>query len=272
MTKLDGRVALVTGSGRGIGQQVALQLAAEGASVVVNDLDEAPATETVELIKSKGGEAVACVGSVTDPAFPKRFIDTAMDNYGDIHIIVNNAGYTWDATIQKMSEEQFDAMMDVHLKAPWRILKEASEIIRIKSKGEAEKGERVMRKVVNISSIAGSRGNAGQTNYSSAKAALIGMTKTLSKEWGRYNVCVNAVAFGVIETRLTEATDEKTEIEIEGKTVPIGVPTAAAAGIKMMVPLGRAGTPAEGAGGVMLFCLPESDYVSGQLLEVTGGF
>ena len=134
MGKLDGRVALVTGSGRGIGQEVAFQLSAEGARVVVNDLDEGPATETVEAIKARGGEAVACIGSVTDPAFPRRFIDTAMEAYGDIHIIVNNAGYTWDATIQKMSEEQFDAIMDVHLKAPWRILKEASEIIRIKSK------------------------------------------------------------------------------------------------------------------------------------------
>ena len=141
MAKLEGRVALVTGSGRGIGQQVALQLAAEGAKVVVNDLDEAPAAETVELIKSDGGEAVACVGSVTDADFAKRIVDTAMDNYGDIHIIVNNAGYTWDATIQKMSEEQFDAIMDVHLKAPWRILKEASEIIRIKTKEEAQNGE-----------------------------------------------------------------------------------------------------------------------------------
>lgn len=272
MAKLDGRVALVTGSGRGIGQQVALQLAAEGAKVVVNDLDEAPAAETVELIKSNGGEAVACVGSVTDADFAKRIVDTAMDNYGDIHIIVNNAGYTWDATIQKMSEKQFDDIMDVHLKAPWRILKEASEIIRIKSKEEAQKGERVMRKVVNISSTAGSRGNAGQTNYSSAKAALIGLSKTLSKEWGRYNVCVNVVAFGLIETRLTEATDEKTEIEVAGNKVGIGVPKDMLAGMKMMIPLGRAGTPAEAAGGIMMFCLPESDYVSGQLLEVTGGF
>jgi 3-oxoacyl-[acyl-carrier protein] reductase len=258
MAKLDGCVALVTGSGRGIGQQVALQLAAEGAKVVVNDLDEAPAAETVEVIKSNGGEAVACVGS-------------AMDNYGDIHIIVNNAGYTWDATIQKMSEKQFDDIMDVHLKAPWRILKEASEIIRIKSKEEAQKGERVMRKVVNISSTAGSRGNAGQTNYSSAKAALIGLSKTLSKEWGRYNVCVNVVAFGLIETRLTEATDEKAEIEVAGNKVGVGVPKDMIAGMKMMIPLGRAGTPAEAAGGIMMFCLPESDYVSGQLLEVTGG-
>lgn len=271
MAKLEGRVALVTGSGRGIGQQVALQLAAEGARVVVNDLDDAPAAETVELIKSNGGEAVACVGSVTEADFAQRFIDTAMDNYGDVHIIVNNAGYTWDATIQKMSEEQFDAILDVHLKAPWRILKAASEIIRIKSKGEAERGERVMRKVVNISSIAGSRGNAGQTNYSSAKSAVIGLAKTLAKEWGRYNVCVNAVAFGMIETRLTEAADEKTEIEIDGNKVPIGIPSAMVAASAMMIPLGRSGTPTEAAGAVVMMCLPESDYVSGQLLEVTGG-
>ena len=271
MGKLDNKVALVTGSGRGIGQSVALQLAKEGAKVVVNDLDQGPADETIAQIKAAGGEAVACVGSVTEDGFAQRFIDTAMNNYGDIHIIVNNAGYTWDATIQKMSDEQFDAMIDVHLKAPWRILQAASEIIRIKSKEEANNGQEVIRKVVNISSVAGSRGNAGQTNYSSGKAGIIGLTKILSKEWGRYKVNVNAVAFGLIETRLTQATDEKKEIEVEGRKIGIGVPKDGIAAMKMMIPMGRGGTPEEAAGAVVLLCLPESNYISGQLIEATGG-
>ena len=198
MGTLDGRVAIVTGSGRGIGREVALQLAELGAKVVVNDLDAGPADEVVAEIKAAGGEAVACAGSVTEAGFAQRFVGTAIDTYGDLHIIINNAGYTWDAVIQKMTEEQFDAMIDVHLKAPWRILKEAAEFIRVKSKGEAQEGNLIVRKVVNISSISGTRGNAGQTNYSSAKAAVVGLSKTLAKEWGRYNVAVNSVAISYI--------------------------------------------------------------------------
>ena len=271
MGKLEGRVAIVSGSGRGIGQQIAVLLAKEGASVVVNDLDEAPAAETVAMIEEAGGRAVTCVGSVTDPEFAQRFVDTAVNKFGDLHIIVNNAGYTWDAVIQKMTEEQFDAIMDVHLKAPWRILKAASEIIRIKSKEEAERGEEIFRKVVNISSVAGSRGNPGQTNYSSAKSAVIGLAKTLAKEWGRYKVNANAVAFGYIKTRLTEATDEKKEIDVDGRKIGVGIPTAMAEHLDRAIPLGRGGTTEEAAGAVLLLCLPESNYISGQLLEVTGG-
>ncbi|TJY62972.1 SDR family oxidoreductase [Sinimarinibacterium sp. CAU 1509] len=272
MQKLKGKVALVTGSGRGIGQQIALQLAAYGAKVVINDLDEAPAQETAEMIRAAGGEALVCAGSVTAAGFAERFVDSAIDAFGDVHIIVNNAGYTWDAMIQKMSEEQFDAMIDVHLKAPWKILKAASEVIRIKAKEEANQGREVIRKVVNISSVAGTRGNAGQTNYSSAKAGIAGLTRTLSKEWGRYKVNVNAIAFGYINTRLTEATDAKSEIEVEGRKIGVGIPKDNVAAITTMIPMGRAGTPAEAAGAVVMLCLPESDYVSGQVIEVTGGW
>ncbi|MBT3535267.1 MAG: SDR family oxidoreductase [Rhodospirillaceae bacterium] len=271
MSMLEGKVAIVTGSGRGIGREVALQLAGLGASVVVNDLDEGPANEVVAEIKENGGEAVACPGSVTEPGFAARFVGTAIDTYGDLHIIINNAGYTWDAVIQRMTEEQFDAMIDVHLKAPWRILKEAAEFIRVKSKQEVHDGVTIVRNVVNISSISGTRGNAGQTNYSSAKSAVVGLSKTLAKEWGRYNVSVNSVAFGFIETRLTEATDEKKIIEIEGKQIPVGVPVENVAASKMMIPMGRAGRPSEAAGAVVALCLPMSDYISGQMVEVTGG-
>ncbi len=272
MGLLDGKVAIVTGSGRGIGREVALQLAGHGAKVVVNDLDAEPADAVVAEIKAAGGDAVACAGSVTEPGFAARFVGTAIETYGDLHIIINNAGYTWDAVIQRMTEEQFDAMIDVHLKAPWRILKEACEFIRIKSKEEAQNGVEVIRKVVNISSISGTRGNAGQTNYSSAKAAVVGLSKTLAKEWGRYKVAVNSVAFGFIETRLTEATDEKKMVQIEGKDIPVGVPVQNVEILKQMIPMGRAGVPAEAAGAVVGLCLPQGDYISGQSIEVTGGY
>jgi 3-oxoacyl-[acyl-carrier protein] reductase len=272
MGKLQGKVAIVSGSGRGIGRAVALRLASEGAAVVVNDLDEGPAAETVLAIEAAGGRAVACLGSVTAADFGERFVQAALDNFGGLDIIVNNAGYTHDGMIQKQTDDQFQAMLDVHVTAPFRILRAAAESIRTMARREADEGREVIRKVVNISSIVGVNGNAGQVNYSSAKSALIGMTKTMAKEWGRHKVCVNCVAFGVIETRLTKAHDDpETRIEIEGQTIQAGVPTQALDAFKAMIPLGRAGTPEEAAGSVYMMCAPESDYVSGQVLIVGGG-
>jgi len=205
MKKLEGKVAIVSGSGRGIGRAIAMKLASEGAKVVINDLDAAPAEQTLADIKAAGGTAVACVGSVTADGFADRFVKTAIDNFGGLDIIINNAGYTWDNVVQKMTDEQLNAIIDVHLTAPFKILRAAAEFIRASSRKEAEAGQEVFRKVVNISSIAGTGGNAGQANYSAGKAGIIGLTKALSKEWGRYKVNVNAVAFGMIKTRLTEA-------------------------------------------------------------------
>ncbi|HWD28549.1 MAG TPA: SDR family NAD(P)-dependent oxidoreductase [Rhizomicrobium sp.] len=272
MTKLQGKVALISGSGRGIGRALALKLAGEGARVVVNDLDEAPAADVVETIRKAGGDAVACAGSVTAPGFADRFVGMAMETFGGLDIIVNNAGYTWDSVIQKMSDEQFQTMLDVHLIAPFRILRAAAEPIRVLAKKDAEAGREVFRKVVNISSMAGTNGNAGQANYSSAKAALVGLTKTLSKEWGRYKVNVNCVAYGFIDTRLTQPMNQPdSKVMIDGREMQVGVPAATRQTLPMMVPLGRAGTPEEAAGAVYLFCIPESDYVSGQVLVVGGG-
>ncbi len=272
MSKLAGKVAIVTGSGRGIGRALALKLASEGARVVVNDLDQAPADETVGEIKSKGGEAVACVGSVSEPTFGDRIVKTALDKWGDIHIIVNNAGYTWDSVIQKMTDEQWDAILDVHLKAPFRILRAAAGPIRDFAKQEQEAGKRVVRKVVNVSSVSGTMGNAGQVNYSAAKAGITGLTKTLAKEWGRYAVTVNCVAFGYIQTRLTQPLgQQQATIEVEGRTVNVGVQPAALAAMGRTIPLGRGGTPEEAAGSLYLFCIPESDYISGQVIVCGGG-
>jgi 3-oxoacyl-[acyl-carrier protein] reductase len=274
MGKLENKTAIVTGAGRGIGNAIAVKLASEGARVVVNDLDEGPAKDTVVQIEDAGGHAVACVGSVTDPGFAERFVQTAVDTYGGLDIIVNNAGYTWDAVIQKMTDEQWDAIVDLHLKAPFQILRAAQPVISRLYKQEAAQGVRNQRKVVNISSGAGVSGNAGQSNYASAKAGVLGLTKTLSKEWGRYQVNVNAVAFGWILTRLTEtkAGEEGSTIEIDGRQLPMGINPAVRAQLEAMTPLGRAGTPEEAAGAVYLLCTPESDYISGQTILCAGGF
>ncbi len=269
--KLTGKTAYITGAGNGIGRAVALKLASEGANIVLNDLEDAPAQAVVEEITAAGGNAIAVVGSVTENGFAERFIGAGVQKWNAIDIIVNNAGYTWDSLIGHMTDDQFDAMMDVHVKAPFQILRAASGFIKGHAKQEAEEGREVFRKVVNISSIAGTGGNVGQANYSSAKSAVLGLTKSLAKEWGRYKVNVNCVAFGYIETRLTEATDDKKSITVDGNTVGIGIPTKVAGGFAAMVPLGRPGTPEEAADGVYLMCCPESNYVSAQVLTVGGG-
>jgi 3-oxoacyl-[acyl-carrier protein] reductase len=273
MSKLQGKVALVSGSGRGIGRAIALKLASEGAKVVVNDLDEAPAEAVVAEIEALGGEAVSCNGDVAAPDFGDRFVARAIDAFDGLDIIVNNAGYTWDNVIQKTSDEQFDAMVDVHLKAPFRILRAAADPIRAMARIEAEAGRPVQRKVVNISSIAGLYGNAGQVGYASAKAALVGMTRTLAKEWGRYGVNVNCVGFGWIETRLTQPIEagNQVEIDVAGREIKVGVQPRLLDAFRQLIPLGRPGTPEEAAGAVYLFCAPESDYVSGQVLVAGGG-
>jgi 3-oxoacyl-[acyl-carrier protein] reductase len=273
MKKLEGKVALVTGSGRGIGRSVALQLAAYGAKVVVNDLDAAPAEEVVAEIRNAGGEAIACVGSVTTADFAERFVQTAVQNYGAIDIIINNAGYTWDNVIQKMTDEQWYAIIDCHLTAPFRILRAAQPIMSAQAKKDAAEGREVFRKVVNISSVAAG-GNAGQSNYSAAKAGIIGMTKTLAKEWGRLKVNVNAVAFGFIETRLTQplAGNESKTVNIEGREIKVGVQQERLDNASTAIPLGRPGTAQEAAGSVVMLCLPEANYVTGQALVCGGGY
>ena len=271
--KLEGRVALVSGSGRGIGREIALKLASEGARLVINDLDADPANETAEAIRAAGGEAVVCAGSVTEDGFAERFINTGVESFGGLDIIVNNAGYTWDSVVQKMTDEQWQAIIDVHMTAPFRILRAAQPVISAKAKEEAAAGREVFRKVVNISSIAGTGGNPGQINYSAAKAGILGVTRTMAKEWGRYKVNVNAVAFGPIRTRLTEGSaDGDSTITVEEKEIKVGVNPDLLSQMERMIPLGRVGTPEEAAGAVYLFCAPESNFISGQHVICGGGF
>ncbi len=265
MGTLDGRVAIVSGSGRGIGREIALRLAAEGASVVVNDLDAGPAGQTAADIGAAGGRAVAHVGSVTAEGFAERFVSAAVQSFGGLDIIVNNAGYTWDNVIQKMTDEQWDAIVGVHLTAPFRILRAALPYFKANPAG-------YHRKVVNISSTSGFYGNAGQANYGAAKAGVIGLTKTLAKEWGRYKVNVNAVAFGFILTRMTESTAaDNATVEIEGRQIKVGLNPERAAMAATVIPFGRPGTAREAAGAVYLLCTPDADYINGQCIVVDGG-
>jgi 3-oxoacyl-[acyl-carrier protein] reductase len=269
---LDSKTALVTGAGRGIGRAIAQKLAKCGAAVMVNDLDAGPASETEATIRQAGGRAAALAGDVTDAAFPQRLVDATVERFGAIDIIVNNAGYTWDNVIQKTNDEQFQAMLAIHLMAPFRILRAASGWIRENAKREVAEGRRVMRKVVNITSIAGTDGNPGQAGYSSGKAGVIGLTKTMAKEWGRYNVTVNAVGFGIIETRLTQPlTGPGASIEVLGRKIAVGVQPNVLEWVKTACPLGRPGTPEEAANAVLFFCSPLSDYVTGEVLICGGG-
>ena len=269
---LDSKTALVTGAGRGIGRAIAQKLAEYGAAVLVNDLDPDPASETEAAILRTGARAASVAGDITAPEFPERLVDTAIQRFGSIDIIVNNAGYTWDNVIQKTTDEQFQAMLNIHLVAPFRVLRAASAWIRETAKRETAEGRRVTRKVVNITSIAGTDGNPGQAGYSSGKAGVVGFTKTMAKEWGRYNVTVNAVGFGIIETRLTQPlAGESASIDVQGRKIAVGVQPKVLDWVRTACPLGRVGTPEEAAGAVLFFCSPLSDYVSGEVLICGGG-
>jgi len=268
---LKNRVAIVTGSGRGIGRTTALMFAKEGAKVVVSDIDREPAEETLAEIQSLGAEAAVCVGDATASDFAERVVQTAADAFGAIHIIVNNAGYTWDKMIHNMTDEIWDAILDLHLKTPFRILRAAAPYFREAAKAEIADGKSVTRKIINVSSISGTDGGVGQANYSSAKAGMLGLTRTMAREWGRFNVTSNAVAYGWIETRLTAAKEGGGKIERHGKEVAIGIPEGRRKVLIDAIPLGRPGTVEEAAGAILFLASPLSDYVTGQVLKVTGG-
>jgi 3-oxoacyl-[acyl-carrier protein] reductase len=269
---LKNRVAIITGSGRGIGRAVAMLFAQEGAKVVVSDIDAAPAHEVAAEIKAAGGESIAFPGDVSESSFAENIVAGAVHAWGGLHILVNNAGFTWDAVLHKMTDEQWEAMLAVHLTGPFRLIRAASPHFRDAAKKEKAAGEVVNRKIINVSSVAGTRGNAGQANYASAKAGIVGLARALAKEWGPMNVQANAVAYGWIDTRLTKEKERGQTLERDGQTIAIGIPAALRNVMSMIIPMGRAGTPVEAAGPVLFLASPLSDYVSGQCLEVTGGF
>jgi 3-oxoacyl-[acyl-carrier protein] reductase len=268
MGVLDDKVAIVTGSARGIGKATAELLSEHGAKVVVNDLDGDVAKETADGI---AGETAVYAGDLTAEGAPEALVQTALDAWGKIDIIVNNAGYTLDAPIHKMSDDWFQKMLDIHLVVPFRVIRAAAPHLREPAKVEREEGREVFRKIVNVSSISGTMGNAGQANYSAGKAGVVGLTKTLAKEWGQFKVNVNAVAFGYIETRLTASKDDSNVAEIGGEKVQLGIPDQMRGMASMLIPIGRPGTPQEAAGGVFFLCSPWSNFVHGQVLNITGG-
>jgi 3-oxoacyl-[acyl-carrier protein] reductase len=268
MAVLEGKVAIVTGSARGIGRATAELLAEHGASVLINDLDGDLAQQTASEI---GGETLVFAGDLTKDGACDQLVQTVIDQWGKVDILVNNAGYTLDAPIHKMSDDWFQKMLDIHSVVPFRMCRAVAPYMREPAKRERDEGREVFRKIVNISSISGTMGNAGQANYASGKAAVVGLTKTLAKEWGQFKINVNAVAFGYIETRLTAPKNEDNIADIGGRQVQLGIPEQLRSIGAMMNPLGRSGTPQEAAGGVFFLCSPWSNFVTGQVLNVTGG-
>jgi 3-oxoacyl-[acyl-carrier protein] reductase len=265
---LDGKAAIVTGSARGIGRATAELLAEQGARVLINDLDGDVADQAASEI---GGDTAVFGGDLTQPGVPDQLVQRAVDEFGRLDIIVNNAGYTWDGVAHKMTDEQFQAMLDIHTVVPFRVIRAAAPHLRDPAKKEREEGQEVFRKIVNVSSVSGTMGNAGQVNYSAAKAGVVGLTKTLAKEWGQFKVNVNAVAFGFVETRLTASKEEGGRIEMEGREIQLGIPEQMRAMAAVMIPLGRPASPEEAAGPVFFLCSPWANYVHGQVLNVTGG-
>jgi 3-oxoacyl-[acyl-carrier protein] reductase len=268
MGVLDGKAAIVTGSARGIGRATAELLVAHGAQVLINDLDGDVAEQASGEID---GETAVFAGDLTKPGVPDELVQKAVDAFGKVDILVNNAGYTLDAPVHKMSDEHFQAMLDIHTVVPFRMIRAVAPYMREPAKKEREEGTEVFRKIVNISSTSGTFGNAGQANYSSGKAGVVGLTKTIAKEWGQFKVNVNAVAFGFIDTRLTQPKVEGNVMEKDGETIQLGIPEQMRGLASALIPLGRAASPEEAAGGVFFLCSPWSNYVHGQTLHVTGG-
>ena len=267
--KLVGRVAIVTGAAQGSGRSIVQKLANEGAQVIANDLDAALLAEGVNKQTQQGLTVHALAGDITEQATAEALVSTALELHGDLHIVVNNAGYIWNSAAVKHTDEQWQAMLDVHATGPFRLLREAGHHFR--QQASTELPDR-LRKIVNVSSISGIYGAATQVAYSSAKAAVVGMTKTLAREWGRYHVTVNCVAFGYIDTRLIESfEDQPNRVRIKGRDHPVGLTAAQRESAKEMAALGRLGRPEDAANAVYLLCIPESDFITGEVLVASGG-
>src|ERR1700742_2433808 len=269
MGLLDGKSAIITGSARGIGRATAELFAAEGAKVLINDLDGDVAEQAAGEIS---GETAVYGGDLTADGACDGLVAAAVDAFGSVDIVVNNAGYTWDGVAHRMTDEQFQAMLDIHTIVPFRVARALAPFWREAAKKEREEGVEVFRKLINTSSTTGMMGNAGQVNYAAGKAGVVGITKTLAKEWDLFKISVNAVAFGFVETRLTAAKEEGGEMTSPtGEKIELGIPEQMRAMAQAVIPLGRGATPQEAAGPVLFLASPLANYVHGQVLNITSG-
>ena len=267
MRGIKGKVALITGAGRGIGKAVALRLAEEGANLVLNDLDEEPLSEVARDIQRSGVEIVA--GSVTEPETVGRMVNRAVETFGDLNIVITCAGFTWDGLLHKMNDEQWQTILDVHLTGTFRVIREAVVFMRSKAKEEHNDGCIVIpRKVVTVSSSS-AFGNFGQSNYAAAKAGIIGLTKTLAIEGAAFNITANSVAFGLMDTRLTQ---DKSIGEMFMGKIPLGIPNDIREDSVKRVLLKRPGKVEEAAGTISFLASEDANYITGHVLEVNGGF
>ncbi len=268
---LDNEVVLITGAGRGIGAAAARLFAAQGASVVINDLKSDSCDELVRTISASGGTAVAAPGDVTGDGVAEQLVTSAYETFGKLTVLVNNAGFLWDGMLHKMTDQQWQRIQDVHTLAPFRLIRAVAGYWRPAAKAEIEAGVHVRRCIVNVSSTSGLHGNVGQINYATAKMGIVGLTKTVAKEWGPLGIRCNAVAFGMIDTRLTQPVEDGHTFRVAGQEVRLGVPARLRSAIKAQIPLRRYGLADEAAGGILLLASPLADYITGHMLEVTGG-
>ncbi len=272
--EFNNQVVLITGAGRGIGASAARQFAENGAMVVVNDLNAEPAEQVTAEIISAGGQAISYVGDVTQDGFAKRIVEATIQKYGKLNILVNNAGFTWDAFIHKITAEQWQAIMDIHVNAPFKMIQAAAPYMRGAAISEIEDGKTPQNRcVINVSSTSGLHGNVGQANYATAKSGIVGLTKTIAKEWGPIGVRANVVAYGYIDTRLTRAKEDGEAIQVKGEDIALGIPEKVRQQLDArVIPLGRAGSAYEAAAGILMLASARASYITGHTLEVTGGF
>ena len=268
----QGQTVLITGAGGGIGAAAARQLADLGATVVVNDLDVDACKGTVASINAAGGQAFAAPGDVTDPKVPSQLLHDTLEQVEQLNILVNNAGFTWDGMLHKMSDDQWQHIQDLHTTAPFRLIRALGQVWRPLAKAEcAANGPQPNRCIINVSSTSGLHGGVGQVNYATAKMGVIGMTKTVAREWGPLGIRCNAVAFGFIDTRLTRPVQEGNTQAVGERQVVLGIPDHIRQAAFAQIPMGRPGTAREAAAGIVLMASPWASYINGHTLEVTGG-
>ncbi|OXR40165.1 3-oxoacyl-[acyl-carrier-protein] reductase FabG [Nocardia cerradoensis] len=290
---LAGQVAVVTGGSRGIGGATSTLLAANGAKIVVADVDRDKAAAAVAEINDAHGPdcATAYVADLVQPGACDELVDHTLAHYGGLDIVVNNAGYAWDGRVHSMSDDQFQAMLDIHLVVPFRLARACAPVFRAAARDDAAKGDVRHRKMVMVSSMAGLIGLDGAANYASAKAGVLGLMRSLAREWGSMHVNVNAVAFGIIQTRFGQPQSDREVIHTGGRTIQVGMPAKQAQRLGVtvdpenppteaeiyaakplpFVSLGRTGTIGEAADAIFWLCSPLSNYVTGQVVPVNGG-